>query len=263
MVWGKPHDVSRHSEGAGHICLRILPCLTLMVNRVKATLEGIFGKSLCVMTQGYIESISPVRELPHRDFPVASLPADGLALSVFWAVSMDFEDDDTCAQFVAMFACALPRPWVVRCMPMKRGSVWVIFSTVMHEAGDLPLSAELGLHCITRGRRRRRPGQHPPPTTPPSQPPPSPPTTSGPRWGSPSWTNPQQRPGPRGGEVEVRGVGLVVAVLGVDWIIVCLAGCATMISSPLPQPWGHATGTGLVGRWGKRSYAIEPSVQAH
>ena len=50
-----------------------------------------------------------------------------------------------------------------------------------------------------RGRRRRGPGQHPPPTTPPTQPPPSPPTTPGPRWGSPSWTNPQQRPGPIGG----------------------------------------------------------------
>ena len=41
MVWGKPQDMSRHPEGEDHIRLWTLPCLTLMVNRGKATLEGI------------------------------------------------------------------------------------------------------------------------------------------------------------------------------------------------------------------------------
>ena len=54
-----------------------------MVTRVKAKLEAILGKTLHVMTQGYIESITHVRQLPHRDFPAASLPVDGIALSVF------------------------------------------------------------------------------------------------------------------------------------------------------------------------------------
>ena len=55
-----------------------------MVTRVKAKLEASLGKTLHVMTQGYIESITHVRQLPHRDFHAASLPVDGIALSVFW-----------------------------------------------------------------------------------------------------------------------------------------------------------------------------------
>ena len=77
------------------------------------------------MTQGYIESITLVRPLSHHDFPTASLPADGVALSVFWAASMDILEDDVCAQFVAMSACAFPWRWIVHRMPMKRGSLWV------------------------------------------------------------------------------------------------------------------------------------------
>ena len=75
-----------------------------MVTPVKAKLEAILGKMLHVMTQGYIESITHVRQLPHRDFPAASLPVDGIALSVFWALSMDIPDDEVCAQFGAMSA---------------------------------------------------------------------------------------------------------------------------------------------------------------
>ena len=41
MVLGKPEDTSRHPEGEHHIRLWFLPCLTLMVNRVMATFEGI------------------------------------------------------------------------------------------------------------------------------------------------------------------------------------------------------------------------------
>ena len=37
-------------EQGDQLSLWTLPCLTLMVNRVKATLEGIIGKSLYVMT---------------------------------------------------------------------------------------------------------------------------------------------------------------------------------------------------------------------
>ena len=72
MVWGKPEDMSKHPEGEEHI-----------QPWVKAKLEAILGKSLHVMTQGYIESITHVRQLPHRDFSAASQPVDGIALSVF------------------------------------------------------------------------------------------------------------------------------------------------------------------------------------
>ena len=68
--------------------------MTAMVTRVKAKLEAILGKTLHVRTQGYIESITHVRQLPHRDLPAASLPVDGVALSVFWALLMDIPDDD-------------------------------------------------------------------------------------------------------------------------------------------------------------------------
>ena len=57
-----------------------------------------------------------------------------MVLSVFWAVSMDIPGDDICANFVAMFARDFPRPWMVHRMPMKRVSLWVIFSTLIHEA---------------------------------------------------------------------------------------------------------------------------------
>ena len=57
------------SEGGDHIRLSTLPCLTLMAIRVKATLEGIIGKSVYVMTQVCIESITLVRQFPHLDFP--------------------------------------------------------------------------------------------------------------------------------------------------------------------------------------------------
>ena len=148
IVWGKPQDMSRHPGGEDHIWLWTLPCLTLMVNRVKATLEGIIVKSLYVMTQGYIDSITQVRQLPHRDFPTGSLPANGVALSVFWAVSMDIPEDGVCAQFVAMSARASPKPWIVHRMPMKRVSLWVIFPTLIHEGGGVPLNAEPGSHRI-------------------------------------------------------------------------------------------------------------------
>ena len=65
-VWGKPEDMSKHPEGEEHIQPWNLPCLTAMVTRVKAKLEAILGKTLHVMTQGYIESITHVRQLPHR-----------------------------------------------------------------------------------------------------------------------------------------------------------------------------------------------------
>ena len=60
-----------------------------MVNLVKATAEGSVGKSLYLMAQGYIESITLVRQFPHLDCLAASLPTDGLTLPVFWAISMD------------------------------------------------------------------------------------------------------------------------------------------------------------------------------
>ena len=69
---------------------------------------------------------------------------DGIALSVFWALSMNIPDDDDCAQFVAMPARAFSRPWIIHRMPMKRGSMWVICSTMVHEGGGLPLATEPG-----------------------------------------------------------------------------------------------------------------------
>ena len=148
MVWGKPEDMSKHPDGEEHIKLWDLPRLTAVVTRVKAKLEAILGQTLHVMTQGYIESITHVRQLLHRDFPLATLPADGIALSVFWALSMDIRDDEVCAQFVAMSARAFPRPWIIHCMPMRRGSLRVICSTVVHEGGGLPLAAEPGSRRI-------------------------------------------------------------------------------------------------------------------
>ena len=130
--------------GEEHIQLWDLPRLTAIVTRVKAKLEAILGKTLHVMTQGYIDSISHVRQLPHRDFLAASLPLAGIALSVFWAPSMYIPYEDVCAQFVAMSARAFPRPWIIHRMPMRRGSLWVICSTVVHEGGGLPLAAEPG-----------------------------------------------------------------------------------------------------------------------
>ena len=65
MVWGKPEDMSKHPDWEGHIQLWDLPRLTAMVTRVKAKLEAILGKTLHVITQGYIESITHVRQLPH------------------------------------------------------------------------------------------------------------------------------------------------------------------------------------------------------
>ena len=115
-----------------------------MVTRLKAKLEAILGKTL----QGYIESITHVRQMPHRDFPAASPPVDGIALSVFWALSMDVPDDDVCARFVAMSARAFPRPWIIHRTPMKRGSLWVICSTLVHEGGGVPLAAEPGSRRI-------------------------------------------------------------------------------------------------------------------
>ena len=115
-----------------------------MVHRVNGTLEGIVPKSLYVMTQGYIESITAVRQFPHRDFLRNSLPVDGVAVSIFWAFSMDILDDDECAQWVGMYARVFHHPWVVHHMPMKRGSLWVVFSTLIHEGEGLPLSAEPG-----------------------------------------------------------------------------------------------------------------------
>ena len=96
MVWGKPEEISKHLDGEEHIQLWDLPRLTAMVTRVKAKLGAILGNTLHVMMQGYIKSITHVRQLPHRDFPVASLPVDGIALSVFWALSMDICADDVC-----------------------------------------------------------------------------------------------------------------------------------------------------------------------
>ena len=148
MVWGKPEDMAKHPDHEEHIRLWDLPCLSAMVTRVKAKLEAILDKTLHVMTQGYIESITHVRQLPHRDFPAASLPVDGIALSVFWALSMDIPDDEVCAHFVAMSTRAFPRPWIIHRMPMRRGSLWVIWSTVVHEGGGLPLAAEPGSRRI-------------------------------------------------------------------------------------------------------------------
>ena len=68
MVWGKPKDMSRHPGGEDHIRLWPLPCVSATVSRVKATLQGIVAKSLYVMTQKYMESITPVCQFPHRDF---------------------------------------------------------------------------------------------------------------------------------------------------------------------------------------------------
>ena len=126
MLWGKLEDMSKHPDGEEDIQLWDVPRLTAMVTHVKAKLEAILGKTLHVMTQGYIESITHLRQLPHRDFPTASLPVDGIALSVCWALSMDVPDDDVCAQFVAMSNRGTPRPWIIHCMPMKRGSLWVM-----------------------------------------------------------------------------------------------------------------------------------------
>ena len=103
---------------------------------------------LHVMTQGYIESITHVRRLPHRDFPAASLLVDGIALCLFWALSMDIPNDEVCAQFVAMPARVFPRRWIIHRMPMRRGSLWVICSTVVHEGGGLPVAAEPGSRRI-------------------------------------------------------------------------------------------------------------------
>ena len=47
-----------------------------------------------------------------------------------------------------MSARAFPRPWIIHRMPMKRGSLWVICSTVVHEGGEPPLAAELGSRRI-------------------------------------------------------------------------------------------------------------------
>ena len=141
---GIGEDTAKHPDGEEHIRLWDLPCLSAIVTPVKAKLEAILGKTLHVMTQGYIESITHVRQLPHQDFPAASLPVDGIALSVFWALSTDIPDDEVCAQFVAMSARAFPRPWIIHRMPMRRGSLWVIWSMVVHEGGSLPLNAEPG-----------------------------------------------------------------------------------------------------------------------
>ena len=110
MVWGKPEDMSKHLDGEEHIQPWDVPRPTAMVTRAKAKLEAILGKTLHVMTQGYIASITHVQQLRHRDFPTASLPVDAIALSVFWALLMDIPDDEVCAQFVAMSARAFPRP---------------------------------------------------------------------------------------------------------------------------------------------------------
>ena len=119
-----------------------------MVTSVKAKLEAILGKTVHVMTQGYIESFTHVRQLPHQDFLAASLPVDGIAPSVCWALLMDIPDDEVCAQYVAMYAHAFPWPWIIHRMPMKRGSLWVICLTVLHEGGGLRLAAEPGSRRI-------------------------------------------------------------------------------------------------------------------
>ena len=134
--------MSKHPDEEEHIQLWDLPGLTAMVMRVKAKLEATLGKTLHVMTQGYIESITHVRQLPHQDFPAPSLPVDGIAFSVCWALSMDIPDDDVYARFVAISARAFPLPWIMHRMPMKRGSLWLICSTVVHEGGGPPLAAE-------------------------------------------------------------------------------------------------------------------------
>ena len=148
MVWGKPEDMSKHPDGDEHIQLWDPPRLTPMVTRLKAKLEEILGKTLHVMTQGYSESITHVRQLPHRDLPTVSLLVDGIPLSVFSALWKDNPDDDVCAQFVAMSARAFPSPWSIHRMPMKRCSLWVICSTVVHKGGGLPLATEPGSRCI-------------------------------------------------------------------------------------------------------------------
>ena len=74
MVSGKPEDMAKHPGGEDHIRLWDLPRLSAMVMRVKGIFQAILGKRLHVMTQGYIESIIHVRQLPHRDFQAASLP---------------------------------------------------------------------------------------------------------------------------------------------------------------------------------------------
>ena len=71
-------------------------------------LEAIVGKNLYVMTHGCIASTSRVRQLPHSELHAASLPADGVAVLVFAAVSIDNPNHDVCAQFVAMSVVALP-----------------------------------------------------------------------------------------------------------------------------------------------------------
>ena len=123
MVCGKPEDMAKHPDGEEHVRPWDLPCMSAMLMRVKASLEAILGKTLHVMTQGHIEFITHVRQLPQRDFSAASLPVDGIALSVFWALSMDIPDDEVCAQFVAMSAHVFPRPWIIHRMPMRRGSL--------------------------------------------------------------------------------------------------------------------------------------------
>ena len=47
-----------------------------------------------------------------------------------------------------MSARAFPRPRMIHRMPMRRGSLWVICSTVVHEGGGLPLAAEPGSRRI-------------------------------------------------------------------------------------------------------------------
>ena len=54
MVWGKPEDMSKHPDGEEHIRVWDLPRPSAMVTRVKAKLEAILGKTLHVMTQGYV-----------------------------------------------------------------------------------------------------------------------------------------------------------------------------------------------------------------
>ena len=98
MVWGKPEDMAKHPDGEERIHLWDPPRLSAMATRVTANLEAILGKTLHVMTYtSYIESITHVRQLLHRDFLAASLPVDGIALSVFWALLMDISDDEVCA----------------------------------------------------------------------------------------------------------------------------------------------------------------------
>ena len=151
MVRGKAEDMSKHLDGEDHIQVWSLPCLTAMVTRVKATPEVMLGKTLQVMTQRYIASVTHLRQLPHRDFHAASLPVDGIALPVFLALLMDIPDDDGYAQFVAMSVRAFPPPGIIHRMPMKSGSLRVMCLTVVHEGGGLPLAAE---HDCTRRELR-------------------------------------------------------------------------------------------------------------